>query len=417
LKRFERKQRICVYEFKNRLCFKNNKFKEENSMKICPNCNKEYADDVVYFCLDDGAVLVAPDKKIEAETVILPDADIPPTQFFEEERPTNLAFDSDERLSPSPVPRSEKRNLTLWAGIIVAASGLLVAVLGALKVLPGMIGTGIWIILGGVLIFGLSFIPKPGADAAPRMTTADTLLKIFYAPTEVFQNLRRHPRWLVAVLVMSLFSTIYTNAFINRLTAERVVNFTIDKTKEMSFLNDEARANIEKGRADSIEENKNPVRRAGQAVGSFIGLVFWIALLSAIFFLFALAMGGKLNFWQAFAATAYAMLPIYVLRYGLSLIILYLKDPTEIHPIIGANSLVQDSLNFLVTSADNPVLFSLLSAFSLLGFYWLWLNATGLKNAGERVTPTAAWTSVLSIWLLGVVLGVVAALLFPGFLS
>lgn len=303
------------------------------------------------------------------------------------------------------------------AGIILAAIGLLVAVLGALKVLPGMTGTGVWIILGGGLIIGLSFIPKPESDGAPRMSTADTLLKIFHAPTEVFQNLRRHPRWLVAALIMSLFSTIYANAFINRLTAERVVNYTIDKTKEMSFLDEAARANIEKGRADSIEEKKNPVRRAGQAVGSFIGLIFLIAFLSAIFFLFALAMGGKLNFWQAFAATAYAMLPVYILRYGLSLIILYIKDPTDIHPIIGSNSLVQDSLNFLVTSADSPVLFSLLSAFSLLGFYWLWLNATGLKNAGEKVTPTAAWTAVLALWLFGVVLGVVAALVFPSFFS
>jgi len=303
------------------------------------------------------------------------------------------------------------------AGIIVAAIGLLVAVLGALKVLPGMTGTGVWIILFGGLIIGLSFIPKPETDGAPRLSTADTLLKIFYAPAEVFQNLRRHPRWLVAVLIMSLCSVIYTNAFINRLTAERVVNYAIDKTKEMSFLNDQARAQIEEGRSDAIEENKNPVRRAGQAVNSFIGLVFWITALAAIFFVFALAMGGKLNFWQAFAATAYAMFPVYVIRNVLSLIILYLKDPTDIHPIIGQSSLVQDSLNFLVNSPDNPVLFSLLSAFSLLGFYWIWLNATGLKNAGEKVTPTTAWTSVLAIWLLGIVLSVVLALVFPSFLS
>jgi hypothetical protein len=303
------------------------------------------------------------------------------------------------------------------AGIILAAIGLLVAVLGALKVLPGMTGTGVWIILGGGLIIGLSFIPKPEPDGAPRMSTAETLTKIFYAPAEVFQNLRRHPRWFVAVLIMSLFSTIYANAFINRLTAERVVNYTIDKTKEMSFLDERGRAEIEKGRADAIEENKNPVRRVGTAVSDFIGKMFWIALLAAIFLVFALVLGGKLNFWQSFAATAYAMFPVYVIRYVASLIILYLKDPTDVHPIIGANSLVQDSLNFLVTSADNPVLFSLLSAFSILGFYWIWLNATGLKNAGEKVTPTAAWTAVLSIWLLGVVLSVLLALVFPSFLS
>lgn len=303
------------------------------------------------------------------------------------------------------------------AGIIVAAIGLLIAVLGALKVLPGLTQTGVLLILFGGLIIGLSFVDKPEADAAPRMSTAETLTKIFYAPAEVFQNLRRHPRWLVAALIMSLCSVIYTNAFMHRLTPERVVNYAIDKTKEMSFLDEKMRAEIENGRADAIEENKNPVRRAAQAVASFIGLVFWIAFLAAIFFLFVLAMGGKLNYWQAFSATTYAIFPIAVIRNVLSLIILHLKDPTDIHPIIGQSSLVQDSLNFVVKSADSPVLFTLLSSISILGFYWIWLNATGLKNAGEKVTPTTAWTSVLSVWLLGVVLGVLMALLFPSFLS
>lgn len=303
------------------------------------------------------------------------------------------------------------------AGIIVAAIGLLVAVLGALKVLPGLTGTGVSLILGGALIIGLSFISKPETDGVPRMSTADTLTKIFYAPAEVFQNLRRHPRWLVALLIMSALTTIYTNAFLHRLTPERVVNYTIDKTKEMSFLNEQARAEIEKGRADSIEENKNPVRRAGQAVNSFISQIFGTAFWAVIFFLFALAMGGKLNFWQAFAAVAYASFPVVVIRSVLNLIILHLKDPTDIHPILGQGTLVQDSLNFLVNSADSPVLYTLLSAFSVLAFYWIWLAVTGLKNTGERVTPTVAWTAVLSVWLLGVVLMVLVALIMPSFLS
>jgi hypothetical protein len=50
-------------------------------------------------------------------------------------------------------------------------------------------------------------------------------------------------------------------------------------------------------------------------------------------------------------------------------------------------------------------------------FYWIWLNATGIKNAGEKVTGTIAWTASLTIFVLILCLVTVSALLFPGFIS
>lgn len=303
------------------------------------------------------------------------------------------------------------------AGIIVAAVGLIVAVLSILKIVPGITSTGVSLILLGGLIIGLSFVGKPETEDAPRMPTPETLTKIFYSPAEVFQNLRRHPRWLVAVLIMSVLSAIFYNAFLFRLTPERVANYAIDKTLEMPIMNDEAKKQVEAGRAQAIEDSKNPVVRAGQAVNGFVGQVFLYAFLGLIFFLFALSMGGKMNFWQAFAAAVYASFPIAVIRFVLNTIVLFLKDPTEIHPILGQGSLIQDSLNFLAVPSQSPVLYSLLSAFSLFAFYWIFMNVVGLKNTGERVSPTIAWSAALTIFFIGVVLSVAAAFLFPSFIS
>lgn len=305
------------------------------------------------------------------------------------------------------------------AGIGVAVAGLLLVILSVLKVTAGLTWTGACLILLGLLMIGLSFIPKPESSDTPRMSTLETLAGIFYAPSEVFQNLRRHPRWLVAVLVMSVFSAIYLNAFMYRLTPDRVANYAIDKTLEMSMIanNEEAKKGVEAGRAQALADNKNPVLRAGQAVTGFVGQVFLYAFLGAVFFVFALAMGGQMNYWQAFSAAVYAGFPIAVIRFVLNSILLFIKDPTDIHPILGQSSLIQDSLNFLVVSSENPVLYVLLSSFSLLTIYWIWLNATGLKNAGEKVTPSIAWTATLVIFGVMVLLGVVSALLFPSFIS
>ncbi len=306
------------------------------------------------------------------------------------------------------------------AGIIVAVVGMLLTALSVAKITEGLTSTGIALIFLGILVIGLSFIPKPvNTTETPRMSTPETLAGIFYAPSEVFQNLRRHPRWLAALLIMAVLSAVYLNAFMYRLTPDRVANFAIDKTLEISFIanNEEAKKGVEAGRAKALEDNKNPVLRAGQAVNGFVGQVFLYAFLGAVFFLFALAMGGQLNFWQAFSAAVYAGFPISVLKFVLNTIVLFIKDPTDIHPILGQSSLIQDSLNFLVAPADHPVLFVLLGAFSLFTFYWLWLNATGLKNAGERVTSSIAWTATLTIFVLTILLSAISVLFFPSFIG
>lgn len=304
-------------------------------------------------------------------------------------------------------------------GIIVAAAGLIIAVLGITKILPGMTTTGVSLIVFGGLVIGLSFVDKPSDESVERVSTGSTLGNIFFSPSEVFRNLRSHPRWLVALLIMTVLGAVYTNLFINRLTPQRVANFTVDKTLEMSMIadNEQARKQVEAGRADAIEDLKSPLRRAGQAVTGFVGATFGYAFLAAIFFLITLAMGGKLGWWQAFSATIYAAFPVSVLKFLLNTVILFVRDPDDIHPVLGQNTLIQDNLNFLVASKEHPVIFTLLGAFSLLGFYWLWLNATGLKSAGEKVTGATAWTSSIAVYLLIVLFGVTMAALFPSFIS
>lgn len=299
-------------------------------------------------------------------------------------------------------------------GVIVAAVGLLITILSALKILP-ILGVGSGLIFLGLLLFGLSFVPRPQNEEETRkMPAAETLTKIFYAPAEVFQNLRQHPRWFAAILIVTILSSIYLNAFYYRLSPERVNNFTVDKVAESGYVPPDKVGEL---RVESLKQFTDPVRRVGSVVSGFVAQVFMSAFLGALFFVIILALGGKINFWQAFSAAVYAMFPVTIINYLLSLIILFLKDPVEIHPLIGQGTLVTDNLGALITSSQSPVLFVLLSGFGLLAFYRLWLNATGLKNAGERVTPTMAWTAAGIIFVCGILLGVVSALLFGKFMS
>jgi hypothetical protein len=78
---------------------------------------------------------------------------------------------------------------------------------------------------------------------------------------------------------------------------------------------------------------------------------------------------------------------------------------------------VTDNLGALVKPAEHPVIFALLSAFGVLAFYHLWLTATGLRNAGERVSSTTAYSIAVIFWLLGLLFAVGSSALFGNFLS
>jgi hypothetical protein len=58
-----------------------------------------------------------------------------------------------------------------------------------------------------------------------------------------------------------------------------------------------------------------------------------------------------------------------------------------------------------------------LSSLSILGLYWIAMNIIGLKNTGEKISSSIAWTATITVWIAGVLLGVVFAALFPSFLS
>ena len=300
-------------------------------------------------------------------------------------------------------------------GIAAIVFGVLVAVLGFTKILPNLGSTGIMLILLGGLFIGLSFIGMPDEEegAAP-MSFFDRITKVFYAPAELFQNLRSHPRWIGAVAVIAILNGIYAFAFVSRITPERITNYSIDKLAESGFVPEKS---IDEVREQTLEANSNPVARGAAFVSGFVGTSFLVAFLAAIFLVVGLVFGGKINYWQALSVAAYAMVPITVIQRAASLLILYLKSPDEIHPILGQGSLLQDNLNFLVSAADSPVLYTLLTYFSLLGIYWLWLNSTGLKNAATRLSTGAGWTASILVWSMGLVLSVVMALLFGNMMS
>jgi hypothetical protein len=330
--------------------------------------------------------------------------------------------DPNQEFQPPPPPtiagEPERVRATklLWPGIVLVVLGIIVCVGGIVNFIPGGVGTGLAVAALGVLFFGLSFTSLPHIpDAPPPMSTFERLAGIFYEPTNVFRNLRAHPRWLAAILIMGCLSAAYITAFTHRLTPERIINYTMDKLEESPIKPPpEAMA---KARTQGVEQAKNPIFQAGNVIKTIVGAFFGGAIFAGLYLLGVLAFGGRMHFWQAYAVAAYAAFPVVVIQKTISLMILFIKSPDDIHPILGQETLVTDNLGILIKSAEHPVLFVAASSIGILSFYKLWLTATGLREGGYKVSSSAAWGVAITLWILGLLLSLAGAAVFGSFLS
>lgn len=316
-------------------------------------------------------------------------------------------------LPPAPRPT---RLRPFAIGLFVI--GLIFLVGQITKLIPIGFGPGAALCVFGIALFGLSFIPLPVIpDAEPPLSPLQKIPGMFFEPTRVFRNLRVHPRWVAAYLVVVILTVVYTFAFIQRLTPERIVNHRMDKVAEMGPPFAPQPEQLEQMRATQLEDAKSPLKQAGVGITAFAAAFIFGAIVSALYLLGTLAFGGRINFWQALSVYFYASMPVIVIQKLLSLVILYIKDPDDIHPILGQDNLVQDNLGILFTPSAHPVLFVIASWIGILSLYGLWLKAKGLHDAGTRVSSSAGWGVAVTLWVIGLVLVTIVTALFPGFIS
>jgi hypothetical protein len=303
-------------------------------------------------------------------------------------------------------------------GIVFAVVGVLM-VTGGIIVSGGrpLITTGALAILIGLIVFGLSFIRKPelGPDAPPPLSPADRILGVFYEPARIFQNLRYHPRWLAAFLVIALSSIIFQVAFTQRMTPERLATAQAENVIEGGWIPPDKQAEFKQ---NAINEAKSPVGRIVGPLSQAGGLFILMLILAGLYLLLVMIFGGRINFWQALAVATYSSMPPIVIQSLLGIVLLYIKSPDDIDPVKGQQrGLVHADLGILFSPAEHPYLYTLGSMVGLLTIYGLWLLATGLRNTGEKVSSGAAWGVAILLWLLGTLLALGAAALFPSFVA
>ena len=313
-------------------------------------------------------------------------------------------------------------------GIIIFAIGLLVLLSNLLLNVQGVKSLGIFGMFIGAAVFGLSFIPQPAlsADAPAPFSPAERVTRVFYEPEPVFKNLRYHPRWLAGFLVLAFFGVTYQVALTQRLGVERFAEDQANREIEGGFVP------LDKVSADDYRQAK--IRTAiATATQTKITAPLWVAgialvgmlVLAGVYMLSVMAFGGRMNFWQALSVATYGSLPPIVISTALSLVLLYIQSPTDMIPLEAQQrglaradlGLLFKATNPMVNTLVHPVLYTLASAIGLFQLYGWWVTVSGLKNAGEKISGGSAWAIALLLWIVGMLLTTVLAILAPTFVA
>ncbi len=242
--------------------------------------------------------------------------------------------------------------------------------------------------------------PANAADvSAPQMSTPATLTGIFFEPSTTFDALRARPRFLVAALItLALAMTFYT-LYVQRVGHDNIVRARVDSNPNLT----------PEQRDQAIEAQSRPLVKNLEMLAPILVLAIIFAAGAALYLAGVAAMGGRMTYKQALAVWAYSSFPPAVLGLIANLIVLFIKSPEDIDPVKDARGLVHANPSLLIDSAAHPVLATLLGSLDLFAIYGLILAAIGLRRVG-RLSSGSAWSIVLGLFVLGVVLRVAFAL-------
>lgn len=323
---------------------------------------------------------------------------------------------------PPPLPKEEPKGprpaKLMIVGIVVFGLGVLVLLAGVAKLIGGGVFTGAALCFGGVILVVLSFLRLPAIpEKEGPLSLVQKVTGIFFEPSRVFRNLREHPHWMGAYAIICVLTTVYSFAFIQRITPERVVDHTIQKMSEMGPPFAPPPEQLENMKNQQLQGLKNPAERVGGFVRSWVGLYVLSAIIAGLSMLGILMFGGRINFWQALAVTFYAALPVIIIQKVLGLVILYLKSPDDLHPILNQETTLQDNLGILLMPAEHPVLFVMASMIGLTSFYLVWLRAKGLHLGATRASSSAGWGVSILLFVLTFILVTIFTWMFSGFIT
>lgn len=245
---------------------------------------------------------------------------------------------------------------------------------------------------------------KADTNEPPQMSEPATLGNIFFEPGNVFEDMRRKPRFLLAGLLFVACFSIFQVIFIEKIGFKEMTRARIEASSSTRDL-DKAQ------KSQMVEQQGADVFKYVTYAVTPIGLVIFIVIASLLYWGAANALGGSGKFLAALSVWLYSSIPPTIVFTIANLIVLFLKPAEDIDVVQSQGGLIKANPSFFVDATANPVLSALLSTFDLFAIWGWVLAAIGLQRV-FKLSSGSSWAVVLIFAIIGVGAKVVGALLF-----
>lgn len=231
---------------------------------------------------------------------------------------------------------------------------------------------------------------------------AASLVRSFYEPGKVFEEMSARPRFILAWIVVIVFASSVNFFLINKVGFENIIRARIESSSQTADMSSEQKDQI-------VEMQNKPIVRGIAQVTVPLAILVFFAVGGLYYWFGANAMGGRASFPGALSVWVYSSFAPTVVLSAANLVVLFLKPASDL-PI---DALEKGLLNvspamFLGDGVSKPLV-ALLGALDLFSIWGWTLAAIGLQKTA-KLPAGAAWGVVILLALFGVMARVVAAL-------
>jgi hypothetical protein len=222
----------------------------------------------------------------------------------------------------------------------------------------------------------------PPSAAAPESGTFARIAGVIVSPASTFAEIARKPNVLGPLLISIVISIAGTALIVPR----------------VDFAATYREAFEQRGMTQAQMERALPMAAAiGKATAYFGPLLQLIAfaVIAGVLLIAFRMFGGEGNYKQAFSATLYGWIPLF-LKGILAMIVLLTRKTISLNDL--ANPL-RSNLAFLVDMKSNPVAFSLLGSLDVFTIWTIVLMVFGFA-ALSRLSRVRSAAIVVSLWLI-----------------
>ncbi|HEY0566062.1 MAG TPA: YIP1 family protein [Terriglobales bacterium] len=217
--------------------------------------------------------------------------------------------------------------------------------------------------------------------ATPKLSEAQRMLDIFFAPTKTFEDIRRSAMWLGPLVVLIISSFLFTYCAGKRVGWPQI---TENNMKLASPAQQERmQAQLEKATPEQREQQRSITMKVTQGIsyGFPVIILIFTAIFAGLYMLVMnFGLGAELKFNQIMAITLYSGL-VKVVMIAVAIVGLWtFIDPAD----FSIQMPLATSPAAFISITDHPALFKFMSVFDIFNLWSTALTGLGLAVLSRK---------------------------------